>query len=79
MPSANISSSISPVCAKDVADEFQQKIKFILDGGKSFVGIESTVVDLTNKPRILRPGIIGSEAINKVLKISIRYSKKTSN
>ncbi len=78
MPSANISSSISPVCAKDVADEFQQKIKFILDGGKSFVGIESTVVDLTNKPRILRPGIIGPESINKVLKVNVRYIKKTS-
>ena len=60
MPSANISSSVSPVCAEDVADEFKNKLKFILNGGKSKIGIESTVIDLTGKPTILRPGIIGA-------------------
>ena len=36
----------------------------IIDGGKSKIGIESTVVDLTNTPKILRPGIIGKK-LNK--------------
>ena len=76
MPSANISSSISPVNAEDVAEEFKKNIKFILDGGKSKIGIESTVIDLTGKPAILRPGIISSKIINKILKIKINTKKK---
>ena len=75
MPSANLSMSISPVSASDVADEFRKNIKVILNGGKSKIGIESTVIDLTSDPKILRPGIIGSEIISKVLKISL-VSKK---
>ena len=58
MPSANISSQVSPVSAQDVADEFKKKLNFIIDGGVSKIGIESTVIDLRNKPSILRPGII---------------------
>ena len=76
MPSANISSSISPVNAEDVAEEFKKNIKFILDGGKSKIGIESTVIDLTGEPVILRPGIISSKIINKILKIKINIKKK---
>ena len=78
MPSANISTSISPVHAKDVADEFKNKIKFILDGGKSKIGIESTVVDLTGKPKALRPGIIELNTINKTLKTKVGILKKNS-
>ena len=77
MPSANISSSISPVNAEDVADEFKRNINFILDGGKSKIGIESTVIDLTGKPTILRPGIISPKIINNVLKIKINIKKKS--
>ena len=76
MPSANISSSISPVCAEDVFDEFKKKISLIVDGGQSKIGIESTVIDLTNKPKILRPGTIISSKIEKFLKLKI---KKNSN
>ena len=72
MPSANISSSVSPVCAKDVFDEFKKKIKFIVDGGQSKIGIESTVIDLTYTPKILRPGIIISSQIEKILKLKIK-------
>tara|TARA_B100000902_G_C27316971_1_gene921937 strand:- start:3080 stop:4042 length:963 start_codon:yes stop_codon:yes gene_type:complete len=81
MPSANKSSSISPVSAMDVYDEFKNKIKFILDGGNSKIGIESTVIDLTSKPKILRPGIIEKDTIESILKlklkINIKNSKKT--
>ena len=71
MPSANISSNISPVSALDVYEEFKNKIKIIVDGGQSIIGIESTVVDLTNKPKILRPGIISSSKIEKILKLKL--------
>ena len=76
MPSANISSSVSPVSAQDVYEEFKKKIQLIIDGGRSKIGIESTVVDLTNNPRILRPGIINASEIEKILKLKI---KKTIN
>ena len=45
-PSANISKSISAVCKNDVIEEFGNKIKFVLDGGKSKEGLESTIVSL---------------------------------
>ncbi|MDC0524550.1 L-threonylcarbamoyladenylate synthase [Pelagibacteraceae bacterium] len=72
MPSANISSSVSPICAQDVFDEFKKKIKFIINGGKSKIGIESTVIDLTNSPKILRPGIISNSKIEKILRLKIK-------
>ena len=77
MPSANVSSNVSPVCAEDVVDEFKKKIKLIIDGGKSRIGIESTVVDLTGKPNILRPGIISSKLVHKVLKTKINILRKS--
>ena len=76
MPSANKSKNVSPVKAKDVYDEFRKKIKLIIDGGKCKVGIESTVIDLTNSPRILRPGIIDRNTIEKILKKKIKKNIK---
>ena len=75
-PSANISSKLSPTSAKDVSDEFKNKIKMILDGGKCTIGIESTIIDLTQKPCILRPGIITAKQIQKILKKKILINKK---
>ena len=66
-PSANLSRKISPVSKKDVVDEFGKKIKFILDGGRSKIGVESTIVSLINKPKILRLGGIERNKINKFL------------
>ena len=77
MPSANKSSYVSPVKARDVYEEFKNKIKLIVDGGQSKVGIESTVVDLTKNPKILRPGIISSSHIEKILKLKVK--KNSSN
>ena len=73
IPSANISTGVSPTEPLDVVDEFKNKIKFILNGGKSIIGLESTVINLSNKPRILRPGAISNIQIGKILK------KKVSN
>ena len=74
-PSANISSKLSPTSAKDVFEEFGNKIKFILDGGQCKIGLESTIVDLTGKPSILRPGSITAEKIQKILKKKIKIKK----
>jgi L-threonylcarbamoyladenylate synthase len=76
MPSANISSNISPISARDVYEEFKNKIKLIVDGGQSKIGIESTVIDLTNKPIVLRPGIIHSSKIEKILKLKLKKNSK---
>ena len=75
MPSANRSSYLSPINANDVYKEFKNKLNIIINGGKSKVGIESTVVDLTEKPRILRPGIISYNEIKKFLKIELSEKK----
>ena len=67
IPSANKSTQISPVSAEDVAQEFPASLKMILNGGKCDLGLESTVVDLTSKPKILRPGLISPADISKAL------------
>jgi len=71
MPSANKSNNVSPVNSLDVFEEFKRKLKIIIDGGKCKIGIESTVIDLTSIPKILRPGIIDKKNIEKVLKNKI--------
>jgi len=77
-PSANLSKQISPVSKNDVIDEFGKKIKFILDGGQSKIGVESTIVTLIGKPKILRLGGIERNLIEKFLinKNKINYKKK---
>ena len=75
-PSANISTKISPVSAKDVREEFGKKIKFVLDGGHSKIGLESTIVNLVKKPEILRHGGIEIEKIRRVLKLKIKFKSK---
>ncbi len=78
-PSANISSKLSPTSAKDVLEEFGNKIEFILDGGKCVVGLESTIVDLSSKPKILRQGIIAKDQIQKILKKKVSIIKNSKN
>ena len=67
-PSANITTRLSTVQASDVKDEFGSKIKYILDGGRCNVGLESTIVNLTSKPVILRLGGLDIVKIKKILK-----------
>tara|TARA_B100000700_G_scaffold324074_1_gene429329 strand:- start:900 stop:1856 length:957 start_codon:yes stop_codon:yes gene_type:complete len=74
-PSANISSKLSPTSAKDVMDELGKKIKFTLDGGQCKIGLESTIIDLTNKPTILRPGSITIKKIQNILKKKVKLKK----
>ena len=76
MPSANISSRISPINAYDVVDEFKKKIKIVINGGNAKIGLESTVLDLTVKPKILRPGKITKKEIERIIKRKVYYQKK---
>ena len=79
-PSANITTRLSSVQASDVKEEFGSKIKYILDGGKCNIGLESTIINLINKPVILRLGGLDVSEIEKVLgekiKININTKKK---
>ena len=77
-PSANISSGLSSVKVSDVQDEFGIKIKFILNGGKCKIGVESTILNLLEKPSILRYGGLDTSKIEKVLekKLSIKTNTK---
>jgi len=71
-PSANVSTRLSPVKAEDVKEEFGSKISYILDGGKSKVGIESSILSLINFPKILRLGGLEVSKIEKVLNQKIK-------
>ena len=77
-PSANISTRLSAVQASDVKEEFGSKVKYILDGGKCNIGVESTIIDLIKKPKILRLGGLNIAKIEKVLrkKINMDISPK---
>ena len=59
-------------------DEFKKKLKIIIEGGKCKIGIESTVIDLTSDPKILRPGVLDKKVIENSLKIKIKTHKKKS-
>jgi len=77
-PSANISTKVSAVKVSDVKEEFGNKIKYILDGGKCSVGIESTIINLIAKPTILRFGGLDVLKIQKTLgfKLNIAINPK---
>lgn len=67
-PSANTSGRPSPTLAKYVYQDLQGKIEMILDGGQVCIGLESTIVDLTEEtPMILRPGYITQSMLEEVI------------
>mgnify|MGYP002654483329 FL=1 len=74
-PSANRFGKVSPTTAKAVSDElgeFMEPGDMILDGGFSEVGIESTIIDCRgDAPKILRPGSITIEMIEKATNLSL--------
>ncbi|MDA9599793.1 L-threonylcarbamoyladenylate synthase [Candidatus Pelagibacter sp.] len=67
-PSANISTRLSSVKASDVIEEFGSKVKYVLDGGRCQIGLESTIINLLSKPTILRFGGLDISEIEKILK-----------
>lgn len=67
-PSANTSGRPSPTMAQHVWEDLHGKIEILLDGGPVGIGIESTIVDLSEeRPMILRPGFITQEMLSAVL------------
>lgn len=67
-PSANISGEKPPTNASQVLKDLDGKIDMVIDAGRTKVGIESTVIDMTmNPPMVLRHGAISVEKLLKVL------------
>ena len=67
-PSANLSGRPSPTSAEHVRADMDGRIEMILDGGPCDIGLESTIVDVTEEvPVILRPGYIGLAALRELL------------
>lgn len=67
-PSANTSGRPSPTTAKHVMDDMKGRISMVIDGGEVGIGIESTIVDVTDDiPMILRPGYITKTMLEDVV------------
>lgn len=67
-PSANRSGKVSPTTAAHVRQELADKVAFVLDGGPCSLGLESSVLDLTQEaPRLLRAGGLTREALEAVI------------
>lgn len=65
-PSANLSGEVSPTSAAHVAESLGKTVDLIVDDGPCRVGLESTVLDLSQtKPMILRPGAIGADELER--------------
>ncbi|MGE5547905.1 MAG: L-threonylcarbamoyladenylate synthase [Solirubrobacterales bacterium] len=72
-PSANRSGAVSPTAAAHVAESLGGRVSMILDGGACRVGVESTVLDLSeDRPTLLRPGGVPVEALEQALGTEIR-------
>jgi len=76
-PSANLFGYISPTTAAHVREGLGARIPHILDGGACAVGVESTVLDMTNpkKPRVLRPGAVTAAQLEKFLGVKVHGAK----
>ena len=66
-PSANVSGRPSPTTGEHVIEDMDGVIDMIIDGGHVGVGLESTIIDLTGEPTILRPGYITRKMIEEVI------------
>lgn len=76
-PSANISGRPSSTLFEHVLEDFKDKVDIIVNGGKSDVGLESTVLDVTNAhPVILRPGVITQSMIENVTLTPVKVSSE---
>lgn len=67
-PSANKFGKVSPTTAEHVRRDLGDEVDYVLDGGPSEVGVESTIVDLSgDAPALLRPGGLAIEEVERVL------------
>ncbi len=75
-PSANASGKLSPTTPQHVAESLGENVDLILEGGRSPLGIESTVIDLTNaEPVILRPGGLTREQLEDALGYKVNVGR----
>jgi L-threonylcarbamoyladenylate synthase len=76
-PSANLFGYISPTTAAHVSEGLGRRIPHILDGGTCTVGVESTVLDVTNpaRPRILRPGAVTAAQLGQFLGVKVHGAR----
>lgn len=78
-PSANLSGKPSPTRGQHVIDDLSGRVDMIVDGGKAYLGLESTVLDVSNEiPCILRPGSITHSMIEAVVG-TVKYDEYLSN
>lgn len=74
-PSANPSNTISPTSAEDVRQAYGAACPFILDGGPTRVGIESTIIEVHDTEiHMLRPGGISLETLEEIGECPVHYS-----
>ena len=66
-PSANISGKPSPTKGEHVVEDLDGKVDMIIDGGEVGLGLESTIIDVTEEPTILRPGFVTQEMLEDVI------------
>lgn len=66
-PSANLSGSPSTTTAQHCLSDLGGRVDAVVDGGPCTVGVESTVLSLAGKPRLLRPGAVTPEALRELL------------
>lgn len=81
-PSANTSGKPSPTRAEHVLHDLSNNVPLIIDGGPCKVGLESTVVDGLHEDgniRVLRPGGVTVEEIERVLKLELAGNKEDTN
>ncbi len=77
-PSANRFSEVSPTCSEHVENDLGDRVDYILEGGSSVVGIESTILDVSGSaPVMLRPGGVSKEAIEATLGYEIVLLEKS--
>jgi L-threonylcarbamoyladenylate synthase len=79
-PSANTFTRPSATTAQHVLEDLQDRVDVVLDGGETTIGLESTVLDLTNPqtPMILRPGGVLVDELRAILpniQLAPRYLK----
>jgi len=74
-PSANRSGRVSPTTAQHVADDLGDRIGLILDGGRCRVGVESTILAVTDTHlRLLRPGGVPVDMIEEITGLAVERS-----
>lgn len=65
--SANISGEATPKSYKELSGKFKSRVDIIVDGGECPIGSASTIIDMSDEPKILRLGAISVEEIEKVI------------